>query len=1760
MTNRLRLQCLRAFLLFFCINSFQLHGQVFSGVKLDFPSPKLSAAFTSYEVYTMDAEQMALYVRSGADANTLLMLGDHTWNLELTSSNLLSANYTLRVQTPNGIEVSHKRPNIAFKGYEANGGRVRLTLDKNVIYGFIEEGDKVWRIEPLHYLDHDAPKNLYVVYEKSAVIPTPGIKCGVTAEMEKAAHLHDEADEKQVVAGMSELGVYELELAIASDALMVDAYGSPDAVEAHNVGVINAVEVDYTGSFNHDLCFNIVTQFVATSFPGPWTGSNDAGALLGSFADWGQGGGFGVSFDMGEIWTARNFTGSTVGIAYLNGVCNSVKYHALSDFGGTSEEIRCMTSHEIGHNFSSNHDGGCNGGEFIMCPFVSEATAWSAQSQNAINNYMQSKINSGCLSTCVQGPPVEAAFDWNPDPGCVGQAVQFTDQSTGGTITTWNWTFQGGIPATSNQQNPSVVFNTTGQKNVTLTASGSNGSGSVTNVITINPLPVASFTSDMDDLTITLTNTSTDATSYLWEFGDGLESTEQDPVYTYSEPGVYVVKLTATNACGTSTKTITVNTAPRAEFSGDPTSGCASMFVTMSNESSANATSFSWQFPGAIPSTSGLKNPIVTYNISGTYSITLTATNSTGSHTVTKTNYITVRTAPAPGFNSSANGLTVTFTNTSQNANTFHWTFGDGDTSNVANPVHTYADGGAYTVTLVVTNECGSNTISKLVNIAPPPVAAFTTSGNSGCAPLTVVFTNNSTGATSYSWAMPGADPATSTDANPTAVYNTAGTYTVTLTATNASGSSTATATITVTTVPGAGFTNTNNGAVVTFSNTTTNGTSYSWNFGDNTSSTDANPTHTYAADGIYTVVLTATNDCGTASITKTVTVATPPTANYTASPTSGCAPLTVQFTNASSANAVSYVWTFPGGNPATSTAANPTVVYNTPGVYSVTLEAINGVGNSILTKTDYITVNTTPSAGFTSSTSNSTATFTNTSTNAVSYAWDFGDTNSSTDANPVHTYATDGVYTVVLSATNACGTVTSTQTVTIVTPPVAGFNTAQTNGCAPFSVQFNNTSSNNSVTYNWEFPGGEPASSTEQNPVVVYNAPGVYSVVLTVSNAAGSNTSTQTDYITVGTGPAAGFSATVAAATATFANSSTGATTYAWDFGDNTSSTDANPTHTYAADGQYTVVLTATNNCGTSTFTQTVSIITNPEAGFTANVTSGCAPLTVEFTDLSSDNTTAWSWSFPGGTPETSSAQNPTVVYNTPGTYDVTLVATGPGGTSTFTRTAFITVTPLPTTSFTSSTSQNTVSFTNTSVDATSYLWTFGDGTNSVETNPTHTYATDGTFTVTLSATNICGTITTEQTVTIVTPPVAAFTFNSSMGCAPLAVVFNNTSSSNATSFSWDFPGGNPATSTDASPVVTWNTPGVYIVTMTATNAAGSSTATASITVNTVPTAGFTSQNAGLSVVMTNTSSNADSYAWTFGDGSESTEANPTHTYATTGTYTVTLVATNGCGSTTITQEVSIIGSAPIAAITANLTSGCAGMTIQFTDASVGNPTSWNWTFEGGTPGTSTEQNPSVTYNTPGTYSVTLDAGNIFGNSTAQITGIVIENLPTAGFGVSSSNTTVNFLNTSTGGGTYSWNFGDGTTSNEENPVHTYAATGNYTVSLTVTNSCGSNTLQQTVVVSSVGTQEAAWLDQFLLFPNPNAGQFTVEMTGVATENVLFALFNQLGQRVYSNVVDFSSGRLTQSFDFTHLPAAIYTLRVEAQGSAKHVKVVVQR
>jgi len=236
------------------------------------------------------------------------------------------------------------------------------------------------------------------------------------------------------------------------------------------------------------------------------------------------------------------------------------------------------------------------------------------------------------------------------------------------------------------------------------------------------------------------------------------------------------------------------------------------------------------------------------------------------------------------------------------------------------------------------------------------------------------------------------------------------------------------------------------------------------------------------------------------------------------------------------------------------------------------------------------------------------------------------------------------------------------------------------------------------------------------------------------------------------------------------------------------------------------------------------------------------------------------------------------------------------------------------------SGTAPLTVSFTNTSTSATSYLWSFGDGTSSTVAQPAHTFTTPGTFTVTLTASDGTTSTLASSTITVLAPaPVASFTPSAVSGTVPLTVFFTNTST-HASSYVWSF--GDSATSAATSPSHTFTTTGTFNVTLVASDGTTSTLASSTITV-TEPasvasfTASRVSGHAPFGVSFKNKSSNATSYLWSFGDSSpHSIEASPSHTFSKAGTYTVTLTSTGPGGQAEVSKTITVLKPLPDLAV----------------------------------------------------------------------------------------------------------------------------------------------------------------------------------------------------------------------------------------------------
>ena len=795
-------------------------------------------------------------------------------------------------------------------------------------------------------------------------------------------------------------------------------------------------------------------------------------------------------------------------------------------------------------------------------------------------------------------------------------------------------------------------------------------------------------------------------------------------------------------------------------------------------------------------------------------------------------------------------------------------------------------------------------------------------------------------------------------------------------------------------------------------------------------------------------------------------------------------------------------------------------------------------------------------------------------------WSWDFGDGgNSSAIADPVHVYTKPGKYTVTLVVSSQTGgSSTKVKEAYIIvrdpTPIYADFVASPTWGMAPLTVVFSDCTIGDPTTWLWDFGDGQ--TDTVENPTHVYQKPGKYTVTLTASNElGGSSTKVKEKYITVegvceivadfNFSPETGS----APLTVSFTDTSLGnPTMWSWDFGDGPIPMDdvscsgggcnniANPTHTYTEPGTYTVRLTASSETCTAGSIEKIITVNAPEmhVDFSGTPTSGKAPLTVKFTDLTKGGPTMWSWEFGDG--KTDMVANPTHVYTEPGTYTVRLSASNQmGGSGEMVKERYITVDPCCDINAdfvatpTSGNAPLTVKFTDTSTgNPTMWKWDFGDGPVPMDVscsgdgcnniaNPVHTYLEPGNYTVTLTASDQYGCSDTEtKKEYIVTVPAcdinADFIATPTTGNAPLTVKFTDTSTGNPTMWSWDF-GDGPASmdvscsgdgcNNIANPVHTYLEPGNYTVTLTASNQYGcSDTETKKEYIVTVPACDInadfiatpTTGNAPLTVKFTDTSTGGPTmWSWDFGDGPIPMDvscsgdgcnniANPVHTYLEPGNYTVTLTASNqyGCSDTETKKE--FIVAVPACDINADFigtpTTGPGPLTVSFTDKSTGGATMWKWDFgDGANPmvscsggGCDNIANPVHTYLDPGTYTVTLTASNQNGCSDTEVKKDYIVVVPACDINAdfiaspTSGNAplTVNFTDKSTGSPTmWKWDFGDGAVpmvscsgggcDNIANPFHTYLDPGTYTVTLTASNQNGCSDTEIKKDYITVGT-----------------------------------------------------------------------------------------
>lgn len=1254
----------------------------------------------------------------------------------------------------------------------------------------------------------------------------------------------------------------------------------------------------------------------------------------------------------------------------------------------------------------------------------------------------------------VASAQIKADFVASDTAGCAPLVVKFTDISTGNP-TEWLWNLGNGTVST--QQAPSIIYVTPGTYTVKLRIRGAGGEDSITkiNYITVYAKPAIDFTVSPATGCIPLDVNFTDQSvagsgtiqNWVWDFGDGTSSTEQNPAHTYTSSGSYNVNLFVINSFGCQQSLIKpaiVKPADsiHADFTYDYTNICnPPTIINFTNTSvSSIPLSYSWDFGNGIQSTQA--NPSQTYNSSGTYNVRLIANNNNGCtdtiiHPISIGNVQAAFSLPQ---GVCVNEPAIMSDSSSPVAVSATWDFGDGQTGSGLSVTHTYTALGIYNVVYTANFDGCTSVISKAINVTDKPKASFSSPSvlTSCTPPLTVQFNNNSTNAVSYIWDF--GDGTTSTLATPQHTYTVGGIYAVSLIAISPGGCSD--------TLVIPKFVKINQPRIISFANFPFFGcaprtvpfrgiisspdtiATYLWDFGDGSTSTLATPTHLYTNTGAYTVTLTVTTNSGcSASYTlpSAVVLSAKPEADFSASPLNACASEEVTFTDLSTGNIDTWIWSF--GDGFTGSAQNPVYHYMDTGYFDVKLIVSSSGCTDTIQKKKYVYV-APPIANFNIVGNCDTPflkVFQDASIGAQNWNWNFGDGITSTQQSPSHTYTSTGTYNINLIVQNgACADTATAVTYVINEKPSYSVSALNSNFCKYDSLKFvaNNFNPANVSGIRWAFGDGTGTAFSLDNDTVIheYANAGSYNVRLILNDLNGCyDTTLLLAPITVN-GPVASFTngpGTCADSVFTFTDMSNSDGVYPinkwiWDYGDGNVETFTVPPfqHRYADSGTYNVKLKIfdTNGCYDSVYKAAAVIIGKPYADFSILDTLRCTSSSVGLSEQSTGLSLNYNWNFGDGT--TGNGATPKHFYNNEGTYTVTLIVSDVYGCKdTMVKPASVTISnPIAAFNISDSAARCTlpVQATNMSQNYNSLLWNFGDGGTSVLDNPFHLYTVPGAYDLQLIAKGYGECYDTAYRSVELKGPYGTFQFTSNDGCFPLTVSFNANATSTV-SYIWDFGDGSTKITAANNTTYTYTTPGIFVPILLLEDTSGCRVAIESADTAFIsgvkPKFFFNAQTGCDSSLVSFIDSSyivsrdpLAATSWSFGDGGAASVAKPVHFYKASGSYLVTQTVTSAAGCTaTYTLPVDVIvNKAPKLLIT-TADSACVNSSVVFavTDtASVTETLQWLWDLGNGSQ--SNAQNFNYTYTAPGIYNIDVTAvADVTGCADTVQHTITILNLP---------------------------------------------------------------------------------------------------------------------------------------------------------------------
>jgi len=1452
----------------------------------------------------------------------------------------------------------------------------------------------------------------------------------------------------------------------------------------------------------------------------------------------------------------------------------------------------------------------CTGGSVILSSPSSTGNLWSTTattqtiSVTTAGNYSLTVTDANsCSSTSSINVTV------NPLPTVTASANNLivcagkpTTLSAGG-ATTYVWS-----PATylSSTTGANVTANPT--TTITYTVAGTDGNNcSNTDVVTINvnPLPAIPIITSSGPTTFcaggSVDLTSSVENSYNWS---PTAATTQSITVTSS--GNYAVTVTDVNGCSSTSAptTVTVNAIPSLTVTASSSMICSG---TSTSLTASGASTYVWS-PSADLNNANIANPVATPSVNTTYTVIGTSNGCSDTQTIA----IVVNQSPAiptitpSGTTTFCSGGSVDLTSSVENS--YSWTPTSATTQSI-----TVTSSGNYAVTVIDANGCSATSASTNVTVNPLPSSIITPSGptticqgdsvilsspsssgnlwsttattqsitvtTTGTYSLTVTDVNlcsstssinvtvnslpvvsasanltticaassttlSASGASTYVWS-PSTGLSSTTGASVTATSTSTITYTVTGTNGN-NCSDTASVTINVTpgpatpTITASGPTTFCAGGSVDLTSTVEN--SYSW-----TPTSATTQSITVTSSGNYAVTVTDVTGCSSTSATTIVTVNAIPSITATASAYTICVG---NSTTLNASGASTYVWS-PSGDLNNANISNPVATPTASTTYTVT-GTTNGCSSTAVVT---ITVNPLPP----------TPTITPSgmdlvSSSATGNQWYLNATLIGGATNQIYTPTQNGNYTVIVTDANGCTATSSVYVYNSLQPPVANFVANVTTIVAGSSVNFTDLSTNYPTSWSWSFTGGTPLTSTAQNPTnIVYNTVGCFQVVLTATNASGSDAETKTCYINV-----------------------TALPTYCIPV----------PT-TGTTDGDFIdgVVLGTINNTGSGftggpTYTNyyaTMSTNVTKSSAYTISITGGIYQPDVyaawidynkdgdfldageklgEFSTTAAYQTLNINFTVPAAASTGSTRLRVRCVWNAAGMDPCTNYVYGE--TEDYKVVIFAAGNP-PVTNFSASNTtlcgSACINFTDLSTNSpTSWIWSFPGASPAGSTlqNPTNIcYSTPGTYNVTLTATNAVGSnaMTKPSYITVTVMPTANAGSDATI-CSGGNTTLN---ASGSGTYLWSPSTGlsaNNISNPVASPTITTS------YTVTVSNGSCTASDVVVVTVNNVPaqpviisgsTVACSGANGSYSVAPV---SGATSYTWTLPGGwtGSSTTNSISVTVGSTG-GTISVFASNSCGNGPVQSlNVIVTTTAPLqpVAITGADTV-CVGSVQTYSVVNDPNAASYTWTLPGGWSGTSTVNSINATAGiTGGTISVI--ANNSCGSSTAQTFTVTVNPLPSVTFILSPNIVCLNSSAFALSGGSPSGGTYSGTAVSAGNFDPAVAGTGTFTITYTYTDANGcSNTANQSIIVDPcTGLQNTIADEQIIIYPNPFSENVTIMWS--LSGNYVVELFDVLGNHLGKwNITD---NHL--SIDAANLEEGVYYIRTSS-GSGVSVRKVIK-